>query len=50
MEHIFYYIIGGAVIMASLIIFEPKFDRNTETGRIIFWFNDFKHNRKFIQL
>ena len=49
MENIFYYIIGGALTVASLIVFEPKLDKNLETGKWIFWYT-WNYERKYIQL
>lgn len=38
-----------AVVIPAILVFEPKFDRNTETGKIIFWYN-WNHQRKYIEL
>lgn len=49
MENTLYFIIGGAIVLATLIVLEPSLDRNKETGKWIFWYT-WNYERKFIQL
>lgn len=42
-------IIPAALILAAFLLFEPKIDRNLQTGKLILWFN-WNHERKHIEL
>jgi len=42
----FILIIIIALIIAALLVFEPKIDI-TKEGKILLWYNNRNHNRKF---
>lgn len=45
-----YYLIPiAALIIAALVLLEPNFDKNEQTGKYILWYN-WNHERKYKEL